>query len=174
MEGFNYDHYAARVCVKQSPGGMVLKDMQNEIDGMDYDAYDHGINIGHPDSGVGVNNVVSTQWNALGRDNYYQVVIYGGHQNKWDPNHVDWESDPILYSDNVTGTWLEENGLYSVSGNPPDVPDISQWIPDTWYTSNPGSRDAPYGGVPEPTQDLLCLIGIGILLLRRKDIYIRY
>ena len=71
----------------------------------------------------------------------------------------DFNFNPILFS---KGEKVEGRYRY----NPGDLgPYGGEWIPAEFYTINPV---IPSPSVPEPSTSLLCIIGFGVLMLKRK------
>ena len=156
----------ARVNVYDGNGNL-LKTMENITGpiggGNSWDTY---IDIGHPGSGktpeIGA-TATSTQWNNLGRPYYYQVEILAGEKHGGA-----YIYEEVMWSAMFSGALLEHQGSYDLTYDP-HLENMVPWIPTEFYTSNPVPKyDWPL--IPEPTAGILELVGICMLLLKRKKI----
>ena len=112
------------------------------------------VDIGHPNEGF-----VGSNWNMAEVSNEmleeYMFMIEIG-QDVWDGLINDYNWNPLAYSDTVEGQWLKNK--YTVENFSLGPPMYSDWTPMNYYT---------YAS-PEPSSALLCIIGFGVLMLRRK------
>ena len=83
----------------------------------------------------------------------YMFMIELG-ENVWDSLIEDYNWSPLAYSDTVEGQWLKQK--YTSEEGSLAPPTFTTWTPMNYHT------------VPEPSASLLCIIGLGVLLLKRK------
>ena len=120
-----------------------------------YYVLEHGIDttdIGHPDVGM-----VGAAWNMSPLtkemlDEYMFMIELG--ENVWDSLIQDYNWSPLAYSDTVEGQWLKNK--YTSENGTIAPPNFNPWTPMNYHT------------VPEPSELMLCIIGFGLLLLKRK------
>lgn len=73
----------------------------------------------------------------------------------------DIDFNVILWSDNKeSSTFVENENKYTPGSIAPSS--FKPWIPSQFYTINPVIP------TPEPSVTLLCIIGFGMLMLKRK------
>ena len=168
-----WNFLAARVAVKDSNNNL-LRYMEDRIGQKDYDAFSKSFYAGYPKSeatpdapGFGVANAKTEELNSLGDDFWYQVEIIAGARNRWDPNTVIYST--VLYSDNISGLWLDDMGHYNPEAEQGDVTGLNPWIPERFYTQNPSITPYNPPVIPEPSASILVVLGLGGLLLRRRS-----
>jgi hypothetical protein len=112
------------------------------------------VEIGHPDAGyVGSAWNVSQLYHDMLEEYLFQVQIL---QDSSGTDNI------ILFSDYVRGLDLMDDKHTYIEGtlNPPiETP----WVPGVYHIVPPSLPS-----VPEPSSALLCIIGFGMLMLRRK------
>ena len=85
-------------------------------------------------------------------DEYMFMIELG--ENVWDSLIQDYNWSPLAYSDTVEGQWLKNK--YTSENGTIAPPNFNPWTPMNYHT------------VPEPSELMLCIIGFGLLLLKRK------
>ena len=149
------DHLlAARVGVWNETTTVPLRYMEDRIAHEDWDAYTKSYDTGYPKTeskpnatGFGVTNAKSEDLNSLGDAFWYQVEIIAGTRNAYDPNYIAWHT--ILYSDKISGQWLDDYGHYNTTASGDDTSGLTPWIPERFYEVNPSIT--PYPVIPEPS-----------------------
>ena len=159
----------SQTSTEPSPGHGVLRWMLTENGRIIQNAANSPVDIGHPSTSLHGSGV-STDDNGIAADRalYYQLSIVLGTHNQWnDDNHYIFQE--IAWSGLYRGDYLEGLGSYRLGDMDEAEAEkvLNAWKPDQFYTYRPVPVYTP-GQVPEPSTELLVMLGLGLLGLKRK------
>lgn len=157
---------AARINVYDGNGNF-LKTLENIHGDIVDDSWHSPVDIGHPNAPNGVGATAKSSNMNNNKNNlaeYYQIAIMSRVQGEWNAGVFQEIAWSALYS----GELLEHNGNYVLSDDEAVVAALRAFAPSTYYTTRPVPM-YDYHPAPEPNSGMLVLIGMSVLLLKRKS-----